>query len=306
MRFPCALMLASFGAAYLWPLPVAAGETIDPVPRVAVMSAFEPEWEELRAAMAEPADHAVNGTTFVTGRLEGKDAVLLLTGISMVNAAMVTQLAIERFNVERIVFSGIAGGVDPSFRIGDVVVPARWGQYLEAVFARETPEGWRTPSFLGEPPFANHGMIFPFHVEVDRDPAGGPERRFWFPADPGMLELAQKVAAEVDLEACVQADSCLAHEPRVVVGGNGVSGQAFVDNATFRGYVAETFDARVLDMESAAVAHVAYANRVPFVAFRSLSDLAGGGEGENQMGTFLELAAGNAATVVRAFVKAMP
>jgi adenosylhomocysteine nucleosidase len=303
MRAPSLAALVSLAAA-LSPLPAPAGETIDRVPRVAVMSAFEPEWEELRAAVAEPVEHAVNGTTFVTGRLEGKDAVLLLTGISMVNAAMTTQLAIERFNVERIVFSGIAGGVDPSFRIGDVVVPARWGQYLEAVFARETPEGWRTPSVLGEAPFPNHGMIF--HVEVDRDPAGGPERRFWFPADPSMLELAQKVAAEVDLEACVQADSCLAHEPRVVVGGNGVSGQAFVDNATFRGYVAETFDARVLDMESAAVAHVAYANRVPFVAFRSLSDLAGGGEGENQMGTFLELAASNAATVVRAFVKAMP
>jgi adenosylhomocysteine nucleosidase len=67
--------------------------------------------------------------------------------------------------------------------------------------------------------------------------------------------------------------------------------------------VAETFDARVLHMESAAMAHVAYANGVPFVAFRSLSDLAGGGEGENQMGTFLELAADNAATVVRAFLR---
>jgi adenosylhomocysteine nucleosidase len=306
VRLSSTLALASLAAATLAPLPASAGETIDAVPRVAVMSAFEPEWAELRAAMAEPVDHAVNGTTFVTGRLEGKDVVLLLTGISMVNAAMVTQLAIERFDVERIVFSGIAGGVDPSFRIGDVVVPSRWGQYLEAVFARETPDGWRTPSFLGEPPFANHGMIFPYHVEVDRDPEGGPERRFWFPADPAMLELAGAVAGEVDLEACVAAGHCLGHEPRVVVGGNGVSGQAFVDNAGFRDYVKETFDARVLDMESAAVAHVAYANHVPFIAFRSLSDLAGGGGGENQMGTFLELAAGKAATVVRAFVKAMP
>jgi adenosylhomocysteine nucleosidase len=306
MRISTTVAVAALAATLLASPPAPAGETIDPVPRVAVMSAFEPEWEELRAAMAEPVEHAVNGTTFVTGRLEGKDGVLLLTGISMVNAAMATQLAIERFDVERIVFSGIAGGVNPAFRIGDVVVPAQWGQYLEAVFARETPEGWRTPSFLGEPPFANHGMIFPFHVEVDRDPAGGPERRFWFPADPGMLELAREVAAEVDLKACVQAGSCLGHEPRVVVGGNGVSGQAFVDNAGFREYVAQTFDARVLDMESAAVAHVAYANGVPFIAFRSLSDLAGGGEGENQMGTFLELAADNAATVVRAFVKAMP
>ena len=55
-------------------------------------------------------------------------------------------------------------------------------------------------------------------------------------------------------------------------------------------------------MESAAVAHVAYANAVPFIAFRSLSDLAGGESGENQIRTFFQLAADNSATVVRAFL----
>jgi adenosylhomocysteine nucleosidase len=59
-------------------------------------------------------------------------------------------------------------------------------------------------------------------------------------------------------------------------------------------------------MESAAVAHVAYANQTPFIAFRSLSDLAGGGAGENEMGTFFQLAADNSATVVRAFLAALP
>jgi adenosylhomocysteine nucleosidase len=59
-------------------------------------------------------------------------------------------------------------------------------------------------------------------------------------------------------------------------------------------------------MESAAVAHVAYANKVPFIAFRSLSDLAGGGEGENEMGTFMGLASANSAAVVTAFIAALP
>lgn len=45
-----------------------------------------------------------------------------------------------------------------------------------------------------------------------------------------------------------------------------------------------------------------YANAVPFVAFRSLSDLAGGGEGANEMVTFLSLAADNSAEVVKAFL----
>jgi adenosylhomocysteine nucleosidase len=60
----------------------------------------------------------------------------------------------------------------------------------------------------------------------------------------------------------------------------------------------------VLDMESAAVAHVAYSNRVPFIAFRSLSDLAGGGGGENEIGTFFQIAADNSARVLLAFLDA--
>ena len=85
-----------------------------------------------------------------------------------------------------------------------------------------------------------------------------------------------------------------------------MSGSAFVDNAAFREYTFATFGARVLDMESAAVAHVAWANDVPFIAVRSLSDLAGGGPGKNEIGVFFGLAAGNAAAVVRALLRAMP
>ncbi len=54
------------------------------------------------------------------------------------------------------------------------------------------------------------------------------------------------------------------------------------------------------------MAHVAYANDVPFLAVRSLADLAGGGEGTNQMEIFLGLAAGNAAAVVKAMLKEIP
>lgn len=306
MRPPRLLTLLAFALALLAPLPGRAAEPLDPTPRLAIMSAFGPEWTALRAAMTDPVDHAVNGTVFVTGRLEGRDVVLLLTGISMVNAAMTTQLTLDRFTVKAVLFSGIAGGVDPGLAIGDVVVPEQWGQYLEAVLARSTPEGWRTPAFLGPPPFPNYGMIFPWTVEVARTPGAAPEQHFWFPADPGLLATARSATAGLDLRQCVVANQCLEHAPKIVVGGNGVSGPAFVDNAEFRAYAFATFQARVLDMESAAVAQVAFANQVPFIAFRSLSDLAGGGEGENQMTTFFQLAADNAAAVLRAFLRALP
>lgn len=279
-------------------------ETLDSTPRIAVMSAFAPEWVALQEALTERKDYTVNGTVFATGKIEDKPVVLFLTGVSMVNAAMTSQLALDHFTIESIVFSGIAGGVDPERHIGDVIVPAQWAQYLEVIMAREVDGKFTPPPFL-EAPYPNYGMIFPQNVDVATEGAE-PESKFWFAVDPDLLAIAEKVAADTKLEDCVEANACLTTAPTIHVGGNGVSGAAFVDNAEFREYAFNTFQAEVLDMESAAVAHVAYANDVPFIAFRSLSDLAGGGEGENQMGTFMGLASANSAAVVTAFIAALP
>jgi len=281
-----------------------AAETLDTTPRIAVMSAFAPEWVALQEVLTDRKDYTVNGTVFATGEIEGKPVVLFLTGVSMVNAAMTSQLALDRFNVESIVFSGIAGGVDPERHIGDVIVPAQWGQYLEVIMARQVGDEFVPPPFL-EAPYPNFGMLFPQDVDVARDGAE-PESKFWFAVDPDLLAVAETVAANISLEDCVEANNCLTTAPTIHVGGNGVSGAAFVDNAELREFAFDIFDARVLDMESAAVAHVAYANDVPFIAFRSLSDLAGGGEGENEMGTFMGLASANSAAVVTAFIAALP
>ena len=74
-----------------------------------------------------PVTRRENNIDFVTGRVEGHDVVLVLSGMSMVNAAMTAQMAIDRYNLRAILFSGVAGGVDPSLNIGDVVVAERWG-----------------------------------------------------------------------------------------------------------------------------------------------------------------------------------
>ena len=285
---------------------LAAPAVAKPVERIAVVSAFEPEWQALRAEVAHPQLRTIDGVDFVTGTIAGKPVLLFLSGISMTNAAMTMQLALDRFAVGRIIFSGVAGGVDPSLDVGDVVVPARWGPYLEAVFARAGPDGsFAAPEGERDTDgFANYGMIFPRGTAVRRSGAA-PERRFWFEADPAMLAVAAKIAPGVALKRCVAA-LCLTAVPRVIVGGNGVSGAAFVDNAEFRAWAFRTFQARVLDMETAAVGQVAYANAVPFIAFRSLSDLAGGDPGKNQAHAFFGIASDNSAAVVTAFLKALP
>jgi len=282
----------------------AGAETLDKTPRTAVMSAFEPEWTALQAMLVGREEHIVAGITFLTGTIEKQPVVLFLSGVSMVNAAMTTQMALDRFAIRRIVFSGIAGGVNPQLRVGDVTVPDEWGEYLEAVFARETAGGYRLPPYAEKSP-EHFGMIFTQPVEITVS-GQKREKRRWFPVDPQLLGIARSAAGSVALKDCTSDHRCLSRKPQIVVGGNGVSGAVFVDNTKYREYVYKTFAANVLDQESAAVAHVAYINKTPFIAFRSLSDLAGGGRGENEMATFFQLASDNSALFVREFLKELP
>jgi adenosylhomocysteine nucleosidase len=241
---------------------------------------------------------------FGTRQLQGKPVVLLHSGISMTNAAMNTQLVLDRFKVTHIVYSGIAGGVNPALHIGDVTVPQRWGQYLEVLVARETAPGTFTPPvWMDDVKLPRFGANHPRPVEVRSAAQPKEHKKFWFDVDPTLLNLARSIQGTA-LADCDAARKCLGHKPKVVVGGNGVSGPAFVDNAAFRDYTFKTFEANVLDMETAATAQVAYSNGVPYIAFRSLSDLAGGGPGENELETFFKIAADNSATVLLAFLAA--
>ena len=276
---------------------------LDSIPRLAVISAFDAELEKLKSAATITGTTVINGRSHYVGTLEGHNVVLLLSGYSMVNAAMTTQALFDNFTIKGIVFSGIAGGVNPGLQVGDVTVPAQWGNYQENLFARETGSGFDPGRFSGE--YKNYGMIFPRSSSV---PVLGPEpdkleKRFWFPVDAAALATASRLAGSVKLTRCTTSGECLDKEPRLVVGGNGVSGPTFVDNAAYRQWAWETFTADALDMETAAVAHVAYVNKIPYIAFRSLSDLAGGGTGKNEGKIFGKLAADNSAAVVIEYLK---
>lgn len=300
-------VLAAVALAWLAGCASVPGSTpvrLDDTRRIAVTSAFQPELTLLLSRVQDARKHSVNGVEFTTGTLQGQPVVLFLSGISMVNAAMNTQLVLDRFNVGSIVFSGIAGGVNPGLHIGDVTVASQWGQYLEVLMAREAAPGrYAAPPWMKDVQLPNYGMLYPRPVEVRKAGQSEPAKQFWFAADPKMLEVARGLRT-VELANCGGNGKCLTHKPQLVVGGNGVSGQAFVDNKAFREYAFKTFQANVLDMETAATAQVAYSNGVPYLAFRSLSDLAGGGEGENEMGTFMNVAADNSAKVLLAFLAA--
>jgi adenosylhomocysteine nucleosidase len=275
-------------------------------PRILVISAFDGELNKFLGETQITQTNVIHGRQSYVGTLAGQPVVLALSGISMVNAAITAQSLFDTYNIRLVVFSGIAGGVNPSLHIGDVTVCAQWGSYQEQAFARASGNGWDAGFHKGN--FPNFGMMFPHDTSVVSPGAkpGEIEKRFWFPVDTEALETARVVASKVTLAACAADGSCLDYKPVIVIGGNGVSGPTFVDNAEYRAYVWETFHADALDSETAAVAIAAYVNQIPYIAFRSLSDLAGGGSGKNKIRIFGSLAAENSARVVIAFLGALP
>ena len=122
---------------------------------------------------------------------------------------------------------------------------------------------------------------------------------------PAMLAVARTLAPVLLRCGPKAPDLCVEASPRLVVGGRAVSGNAFLANPDYRAYLATQLGAQAVDMETAALAHVAAANGVPFIAFRSVSDLAGG-QDHTQVGAFFGsgLAETNEASVTLAFLAA--
>ena len=277
---------------------------LDTSPRVAVATAYAPEFKALRPEVTNPERYSLNGVEFWTGEIESQPVVLFMTGVSVVNAAMNTQLLLDHFNIQAIVVSGVAGGVDPTLSIGDVTVPIKWAQYDEAIYTRD-PESDYSRYLSPTHAFDSFDFMMPRGVRISSEKAPSPKRQFWFPVNDELMALATNIAQTVSLKRCDDEGLCLNEEPEIILGGVGVTGSIFLDNADYRDYLFETFNAQSAEMETAAIAMVAHANDVPYIAFRSLSDLAGGGHADkNEIEAFQGLAAENSAALLVSFLKA--
>ncbi|MDD2958807.1 MAG: 5'-methylthioadenosine/adenosylhomocysteine nucleosidase [Lachnospiraceae bacterium] len=62
------------------------------------------------------------GMEFCEGELKGREVVVVRSGIGKVNAAVCTQILIDRFQVDAIINTGIAGSLNAEINIGDVVI----------------------------------------------------------------------------------------------------------------------------------------------------------------------------------------
>jgi adenosylhomocysteine nucleosidase len=295
--------------------------------RLGIVSAFGSEADILLAATTNKRQYKINGNLFTTGTLKGNRVVIVLTGVSIENAAMLTQLLIDRFNIHHLLLSGIAGGVNPAYNVGDVVIPDKWALPLEVYWSADSslPTPCGTPGDLTclglklsaftsksnsdyHPTFNGKVGTGLFMRETFvRNSANFPngEYKFDYPADPEMLAVAQTVSPQLDKCGPIKPSLCVSIQPVIRRGGRGTTGSAFLANPNYRTYIFRTIQAVSVDMETTAFAHVAYANEIPFIAFRSLSDLAGGSETQD-VGAFFGsgLAQSNESKITLGFLAA--
>lgn len=88
----------------------------------AILGAFPPEVDILRSQIQQKKESIFQNIRFTEGLLNGKHVVLAQTGIGKANAASTTALMLEHFNPAQLIFTGIAGGVNPSLQPGDIVI----------------------------------------------------------------------------------------------------------------------------------------------------------------------------------------
>ena len=90
--------------------------------RTAIVSAMHEELSAVLALLPDEQKQAAAGRDFWVGHLHGKEVVAVLSRIGKVAAATTATVLIERFAVDRILFTGVAGGIARGVQRGDVVV----------------------------------------------------------------------------------------------------------------------------------------------------------------------------------------
>lgn len=91
-------------------------------PCVGIIGAMDVEVELLRSQLTERATSKRAGIVFDQGSIEGTPVVIARCGVGKVSAALCVQAMVDLFGVEAIINTGVAGSLNASINIGDLVI----------------------------------------------------------------------------------------------------------------------------------------------------------------------------------------
>ena len=91
---------------------------------IGIIGAMEEEVTLLKESMNVVTTRNVIGCDFFVGSVEGSshNIVLVRSGIGKVNAALCAQVLIDIFAVDSVINVGVAGAIDRTLKVGDIVI----------------------------------------------------------------------------------------------------------------------------------------------------------------------------------------
>lgn len=87
-----------------------------------IIGAMEQEIAKLKEHMEDVTILTEASMDFYKGKLKGKDTVIVQSGVGKVNAAICAQILVDRFQVDQLINTGIAGSLKAEINIGDIVL----------------------------------------------------------------------------------------------------------------------------------------------------------------------------------------
>mgnify|MGYP001946649056 CR=1 FL=1 len=89
---------------------------------IGLIGAMDEEIKLLKESMDNPITKEIASFQFTSGSIEGRDVVLLKSGIGKVNAAIGTTILNQLYSPTYVINTGSAGGFHPELNVGDVVI----------------------------------------------------------------------------------------------------------------------------------------------------------------------------------------
>jgi adenosylhomocysteine nucleosidase len=215
----------------------------------AIISAMHDELSAVLALMPDERKQIAAGREFWLGHLHGQEVVVVLSRIGKVAAATTATVAIERFGATQVVFTGVAGGLAPGVKVGDIVVAESFLQH----------------DFDASPLFPKYELPLYGRSRLATD------ARLRSALHAAALKITADPLTVLGPAACSRFGLCApaVHQGLVASGDRFVSSNA--ESAALR---AALPDALAVEMEGAAIAQVCYDFGVPFAAVRTISDRA--------------------------------
>ena len=206
-----------------------------------IIGAMASEVEILLAHTEDKEISTYAGSQFCKGKLCGKDVVIAMCGIGKVCAAICVQIMSDIYKVDKIINTGVAGGLHHDLEVGDFVIADTLVEYDFDLTAFGYAKGYMPCEELLTP---------------------SPDK-----STPTVFTADKKI-----VESFMNAQRRLGKGKAIV--GRIVSGDIFVSDNALKKELIGRFDASAVEMEGAAIAQACSLSGIPFAVIRAISDLA--------------------------------